>query len=255
MLRASWRWDFLWLEAPWGHWLRGCPLETLCFQPGKGSYLKRIQVFSCLVPAPHLPNTRSDADAGNTSVNLLWWFLALPPAFWSFTSPLRPLPSTLEAASPPSLTVPDTPAGGRPGTFSRGVCPQRAEPQSPGLVAQSALPFCWCPSLRQAPFWDSKWDVDPTGTTDTMKSPQRSYTGCRPANPSREQDQCLRGQPPHLLLPLSSLLNCKLFKSWEYINTFPDIQASLIAQSVKNPPAVQETPVRFLGQEDPLEKG
>ena len=30
--------------------------------------------------------------------------------------------------------------------------------------------------------------------------------------------------------------------------------ASLIAQLVKNLPAVQETPVRFLGQEDPLEK-
>ena len=31
--------------------------------------------------------------------------------------------------------------------------------------------------------------------------------------------------------------------------------ASLIAQLVKNPPAVQETQVRFLGWEDPLEKG
>ena len=31
--------------------------------------------------------------------------------------------------------------------------------------------------------------------------------------------------------------------------------ASLIAQLVKNPPAMQETPVRFLGQENPLEKG
>jgi len=30
--------------------------------------------------------------------------------------------------------------------------------------------------------------------------------------------------------------------------------ASLVAQLVKNPPAMQETPVRFLGQEDPLEK-
>ena len=29
----------------------------------------------------------------------------------------------------------------------------------------------------------------------------------------------------------------------------------LIAQLVKNPPAMQETLVRFLGQEDPLEKG
>ena len=32
-------------------------------------------------------------------------------------------------------------------------------------------------------------------------------------------------------------------------------QASLIAQLVKNLPAMQETPVRFLGREDPLEKG
>ena len=31
--------------------------------------------------------------------------------------------------------------------------------------------------------------------------------------------------------------------------------ASLIAQLVKNPPAMQKTPVRFLGREDPLEKG
>ena len=31
--------------------------------------------------------------------------------------------------------------------------------------------------------------------------------------------------------------------------------ASLVAQLVKDPPAMQETPVRFLGQEDPLEKG
>ena len=30
---------------------------------------------------------------------------------------------------------------------------------------------------------------------------------------------------------------------------------SLIAQLVKNSPAMQETLVRFLGQEDPLEKG
>ena len=30
--------------------------------------------------------------------------------------------------------------------------------------------------------------------------------------------------------------------------------ASLVAQLIKNPPAMQETPVRFLGQEDPLER-
>ena len=31
--------------------------------------------------------------------------------------------------------------------------------------------------------------------------------------------------------------------------------ASLVVQLVKNPPAMQETRVRFLGWEDPLEKG
>ena len=33
------------------------------------------------------------------------------------------------------------------------------------------------------------------------------------------------------------------------------LRASLIAQLVKNLPAMQETLVQFLGQEDPLEKG
>ena len=31
--------------------------------------------------------------------------------------------------------------------------------------------------------------------------------------------------------------------------------ASLVAQLVKNLPTMQETPVQFLGREDPLEKG
>ena len=34
-----------------------------------------------------------------------------------------------------------------------------------------------------------------------------------------------------------------------------DSRGSLVARLVKNPPAVQETPVQFLGQEDPLQKG
>ena len=33
------------------------------------------------------------------------------------------------------------------------------------------------------------------------------------------------------------------------------IKASLIVQLIKNLPAMQETLVQFLGQEDPLEKG
>ena len=34
-----------------------------------------------------------------------------------------------------------------------------------------------------------------------------------------------------------------------------DLGASLVAQLVKSPPAMQETQVWFLCQEDPLEKG
>ena len=37
--------------------------------------------------------------------------------------------------------------------------------------------------------------------------------------------------------------------------TYTQLWASLVVQKVKNLPAMQETWVRFLGQEDPLEKG
>ena len=40
-----------------------------------------------------------------------------------------------------------------------------------------------------------------------------------------------------------------------YWAPFSSSQASLTAQLVKNPPAMQDTPVRFLGREDLLEKG
>ena len=42
-------------------------------------------------------------------------------------------------------------------------------------------------------------------------------------------------------------------KSWTRLRDF-NFQASLIAQLVKNLPVMQETPVLFLAQEDPLEK-
>ena len=39
-----------------------------------------------------------------------------------------------------------------------------------------------------------------------------------------------------------------------YINLLNRHRASLVAQLVKNLPTMQETLVRFLGREDPLEK-
>ena len=47
------------------------------------------------------------------------------------------------------------------------------------------------------------------------------------------------------------ILNCKEHKHCRGLNTW----ASLIAQLVKNLPAMRETQVQFLGWEDPLAKG
>ena len=46
----------------------------------------------------------------------------------------------------------------------------------------------------------------------------------------------------------------KVQSYYNIIDWFPYIGASLITQSVKNLPAVQETRIQFLGREDPLEK-
>ena len=45
------------------------------------------------------------------------------------------------------------------------------------------------------------------------------------------------------------------FNNFEDFNSFNNSRASLVAQMVKNLPAMQETQVWSLGQEDPLEKG
>ena len=40
-----------------------------------------------------------------------------------------------------------------------------------------------------------------------------------------------------------------------FVQRLISTQASLVVQLVKNPPAMQETPVQFLSREDKLEKG
>ena len=58
-----------------------------------------------------------------------------------------------------------------------------------------------------------------------------------------------------MILDLSSLFITRLTTE-SVAEDFPGVyRASLRASLVKNLPAMQETPVRFLGQEDPLEKG
>ena len=50
------------------------------------------------------------------------------------------------------------------------------------------------------------------------------------------------------------MLQMALFYSFLCLSNIP-LWVSLVAQLVKNPPAMQETLVQFLGQEDPLEEG
>ena len=71
---------------------------------------------------------------------------------------------------------------------------------------------------------------------------------CFPGSSVGKESTCNTGDPgsiPGLGRSPGEGLGCPLQYSW----------ASLLAQMVKNPPAMPETLVRFLGQEDPLEKG
>ena len=64
-------------------------------------------------------------------------------------------------------------------------------------------------------------------------------------------------QPIPVFLPGKSHEQRSLagYSSWGLKRVRHNLGASLIAQLVKNLPAMQETPVQFLGREDPLEKG
>ena len=80
---------------------------------------------------------------------------------------------------------------------------------------------------------------------DRLPSPV--FLGC-PAGSAGKESACSAGDP--CLIPGSGRsagegIGCPLH----------DSRASLVAQLVKNPPAVWETWVLFLGWEDPLEKG
>ena len=60
--------------------------------------------------------------------------------------------------------------------------------------------------------------------------------------------ECLAKYLVHIILRTSQ---CSLF----LVTVSKEERASLVAQSAKNLPAMQETRVQSLGQEDPLKKG
>ena len=82
--------------------------------------------------------------------------------------------------------------------------------------------------------------------TDTSGSAAKRGTGpVQPATPSHVASSCS--------LVLAHL--CFIILKWTHVLGSSEDQASLVAQTVKNTSAVQETWVRSLGQEDPLEEG
>ena len=74
------------------------------------------------------------------------------------------------------------------------------------------------------------------------------------------RNENLSSRLPHNITWMQLLSSWRLFLAvyvriaWQYLY-FPDINTSLIAHLVKNPPAMPETWVRSLGWKDPLEKG
>ena len=77
-----------------------------------------------------------------------------------------------------------------------------------------------------------------------------------PTSPSLPQVQLtFREKEETLSLWTHSIKAILKFPFEILLTSFLQLRASLIAQMVKNPPAMQETLVQFLGPEDPLEKG
>ena len=70
------------------------------------------------------------------------------------------------------------------------------------------------------------------------------------SDPSWHKKILSKASSPSLVRP--RLLPCLPLSGW--LSLHPLLWASLLTQSVKNLPAMQETQVRFLGWEDPLEK-
>ena len=128
-------------------------------------------------------------------------------------------------------------------TAPRLHCPLKCL-QHPLLSAWLAIPFVFC---RLCP----DCSLSPAGFYSEVTSLGR---------PFHTAPQSLEPHDPILshisLAPLSCIINTQL-NYGIFVCTSPPTythRASLVEQLVKNPPAVQETRVRILGQADPLEK-
>ena len=121
---------------------------------------------------------------------------------------------------------------------ARLLCPWDCPGKSTGVGCH-----CLLPQYRRHQF--NSWVRKICWRRDRLPTP--IFLGF-PCGLAGKESSCKTGDPS--LIPGSGIspgeeIGYPLQYSW----------ASLVAQLVKNPPAMQETPVRFLGWEDLLEKG
>ena len=140
----------------------------------------------------------------------------------------------------------------------------QGKPKNTGVGGLSLLQWIFLPQESNQGLLHCRWILYPLncqGNSQRVRS--QNQIRCKSSSQILSHlTTCGLQQPPPALklrvahaspLTLLSSYLTKLRCEWLYWFDVPF--ASLIAQFVKNPPAMQVTPVRFLGQEDPLEKG
>ena len=122
--------------------------------------------------------------------------------------------------------------------------------QIPWRRAHNPLQYsCLETSMDQGGWWVTVHVAAESQTQlKRLSSSSSSSIQCFPGSSAGKESTCNAGDPSSIPGSGRSPGEGKSYplqRSW----------ATLVAQMVKNPFAMQETPVRFLGQEDPQEKG
>ena len=141
---------------------------------------------------------------------------------------------------PPGVNVPHELENGQADTW------QQASPGPAGFAF-----FCasWISGGWEWCCWRGVSPGGDAGSRAALGKPRHPSPPCRLL-----QTGCARGLIRLMLFWSFQSLKVEFFPL-SYFSYLVLKRASPIAQLVKNPPAMQETAVRFLGREDPLEKG
>ena len=132
-----------------------------------------------------------------------------------------------------------------PGLCARLLCPQNVSPVVPGLRTPSPAR---CELLSDSPANRASALPVALASSSGLSFPQPEHHLGLPGISAGKESPCNAGDPgssPELERFPREGIGYPLQYSW----------TSLVAQTVKNPPAVRETWVRSLGREGPLEEG